>query len=476
MHSGSRSLRAGVATVIDDPEVTVTVTAEPTARDTLRDPATSPGMPPVAPPPTTTGTEPERGPRRGKLHRVRTRPWRTALIAIVMLLIAAAIPALGAVAGKTIVDSREGRLVEKEGRAADIFLPPTPAQLLVSLDATGTPESIAVASLRSGARGGFLVLMPTLLRVNVPGVGEGPLGSAYAAGGTALLRQTVESLLDVRLEQVSVLNATTWPRLLSGTVTVSFDDAVGTPGPDGRLEVLFPAGPSSLTASDLPIAFGAHLPDETEAARLVRYQTLWEGVLTSIDATTAPPPVPTTAVPTDQARVEPPPLPVEQHLAALAAGPHQVIVLPVKALPGEPEAYEADQGPMRLLVAEAMPGAVSPPTNSARIRLVNTTGDADAMLTAADLVLVLQANLVIASDDAAVDQTQVLYATPGFKGAAEFVAQSLGVGKVAQDATVVDGIDLTVVLGKDFEAQVAKHATATTTTTSATTQETTSTG
>ena len=32
---------------------------------------------------------------------------------------------------------------------------------------------------------------------------------------------------------------------------------------------------------------------------------------------------------------------------------------------------------------------------------------------------------------------------------------------VAQDATVVDGIDLTVVLGKDFEAQVAKHAAAT---------------
>jgi hypothetical protein len=392
-----------------------------------------------------------------------------------MLLIAAAIPALGAIAGKTIVDSREGRLVEREGRAADIYLPATPTQLLVSLDATGTPESIAVAALSPGSRGGFVILMPTLLQVNVPGVGEGPLGSAYAAGGPALLRQTVESLLDVRLEQVSVLDAATWPRLVSGTVTVSFDDAVGTPGPDGRLEVVYPAGPATLTATDLPIAFGAHLPDETEAARLVRYQTLWDGVLTSIDATTAPPPVTSTSVPGGQAQVEPPPLPVEQHLAAIAVGSHEVMVLPVKALPGEPEAYEPDQGPMRLLVAEAMPGAVSPPTNSARIRLVNTTGDDDAMLTAADLVLVLQANLVIASDDSAVDQTQVLYAAPGFKGAAEFVADSLGVGKVVQDATVVDGIDLTVVLGKDFEAEVAKHAAATTTT-STTTQETTSTG
>ena len=466
--------------MIEDPEVTVAVSAEPSVRDTVRDPErrdpeTSPGMPPVAPPPPTTVIPPPPEPRRGKVHRSRTRPWRTAAIALVMVLIAAAIPTLGAIAGKTIVDSREGRLVEREGRAADIYLPATPTQLLVSLDATGTPESIAVAALRPGSRGGFVILLPTLLRVTVPGVGEGPLGSAYAAGGPALLRQTVESLLDVRLEQVSVLDAATWPRLVSGTVTVSFDDAVGTPGPDGRLEVVYPAGPATLTATDLPIAFGAHLPDETEAARLVRYQTLWDGVLTSIDATTPPPPVTSTTVPGEQTQVEPPPLPVEQHLASIAAGAHEVSVLPVKALPGEPEAYEPDQGPMRLLVAEAMPGVVSPPTNSARIRLVNTTGDEDAMLTAADLVLVLQANLVIASDAAAVDQTRVLYASPGFKGAADFVAQSLGVGKVVQDATVVDGIDLTVVLGKDFEAEVAKHAAATTTT-STTTQETTSTG
>ena len=49
-------------------------------------------------------------------------------------------------------------------------------------------------------------------------------------------------------------------------------------------------------------------------------------------------------------------MPVEQHIAALAAGPYQVVVLPVKALPGEPEAYEPDQGPMRLLVAESDAG------------------------------------------------------------------------------------------------------------------------
>ena len=51
------------------------------------------------------------------------------------------------------------------------------------------------------------------------------------------------------------------------------------------------------------------------------------------------------------------------------------------------------------------------------------------------------------------DETQVLYATPGFKGAAEFVADSLGVGKVVQDATVVDGIDLTVVLGQGLRGR-----------------------
>ncbi len=311
----------------------------------------------------------------------------------------------------------------------------------------------------------------------MPGVGDAPLGSAFATGGATLLRQTVESLLDVRLEQVAVLDAAAWPKLVTGDVTASFDDPVGTSGPDGRLEVLFPSGPATLSASDLPIAFGAHAADETEAARLVLYEQLWDGVLTSIAATTPPPPATTTIAPAGEAQVEPPPLPVEQHMAALAAGPYQVVVLPVKALSGEPEAYEADQGPMRLLVAESMPGAVSPPTNSARIRLVNTTGDPDAMLTAADLVLLLGANLVIASDDTEVAHTQVLYANEGFKGTAGYVAEALGVGTTAEDATVVDGIDLTVVLGKDFEAQVAAHAAATTSTTApVATEETSSTG
>ncbi len=463
--------------MIDDSEVTTTAITDVTelgVRDTIRD--TSPGMPPVAPPPVVTATPPAPLPR-GKVHRTRTRPWRTVAVATVMVLIAAAIPALGAAAAKTIVDSREGRLVQREGRAADIYLPPTPAQLLVSLDVSGAPESIAVAALSPGGRGGFLILMPTLLRVSVPGVGDAPLGSAFATGGATLLRQTVESLLDVRLQQVAVLDAAEWPKLVTGTVSVSFDDPVGTSGPDGRLEVLFPSGPAALTGSDLPIAFGAHSADETEAARLVLYEQLWDGVLTSIAATTPPPPETTTTVPSGEAQVEAPPLPVEQHMAALAGGPYQVVVLPVRALPGEPEAYEPDQGPMRLLVAESMPGAVSPPTNSARIRLVNTTGDPDAMLTAADLVLLLGANLVIASDGAEVAHTEVLYANAGFKGAAGFVAESLGVGTTAQDATVVDGIDLTVVLGKDFEAQVAAHAAATTSTTApVTTEETSSTG
>jgi hypothetical protein len=102
------------------------------------------------------------------------------------------------------------------------------------------------------------------------------------------------------------------------------------------------------------------------------------------------------------------------------------------------------------------------------------------MLTAANLVLLLGANLVIASDNGdEAAQTQVLYSTPEFKGAAEFLAESLGVASAAQDATVIDGIDLTVVLGSDFAAEVARHqasSTTTTTTTSTTTEESGSTG
>ncbi len=463
-----------------------------TIRDTIRD--TSPGMRPVSPPaapiveepilenpileeptepapPPDEPTVPEAEPRsRRSIHRLRTRPWRTAGIALAMVLIAGAIPVLGAFAGKTIIDSREGRLVERVGRTADVVLPPTPTQILVGLDAEGQAETIAIASLRPGGRGGFFILMPTLLRVEVPGIGPAPLASVFATGGATLLRQTVETALDIRVEQVSVLDTASWPTVVSGPIEVSFDDPVAIPGVDGRLEELFAAGPSSLTADDIPLVLGARTPAQTEAARLVRYEELWQGILASIGNTTPPPP---TSPPTTSSSADPvvarPPLPVGQHLAALAGGDYEVLVLPVLALDGEPESYRPDEGPMHLLVAEAMPGAVSPPTNSARIRLVNTIGDPDAMLTAANLVLLLGANLVIASDSGdTAATTQVLYSTPGFKGAAEFVAESLGVGSAAQDATVIDGIDLTVVLGSDFAAEVARHQASSTTTTSTT--------
>ena len=136
--------------------------------------------------------EAERRSRRS-IHRLRTRPWRTAGIALAMVLIAGAIPVLGAFAGKTIIDSREGRLVERVGRTADVVLPPTPTQIIVGLDAEGQAETIAIASLRPGGRGGFFILMPTLLRVEVPGIGPAPLASVFATGGATLLRQTVET-------------------------------------------------------------------------------------------------------------------------------------------------------------------------------------------------------------------------------------------------------------------------------------------
>ena len=482
-----------VDVTVVDLTVAVPFTTEAGARDTIRD--TSPGMRPVAPPPApivdepTEPTAPEAestapeaesmapealGRSRRSIHRLRTRPWRTAGIALVMELIAGAIPVLGAFAGKTIIDSREGRLVARTGRAADVVLPPTPAQVIVGLDAEGQAETIALASLRPGGRGGFFILMPTLLRVEVPGIGPAPLASAFATGGTTLLRQTVETALDIRVEQVSVLDPASWPTVVTGPIEVSFDDPVAIPGVDGRLEELFPPGPSSLTADDVPVVLGARTPAETEAARLVRYEELWTGILASIGNTTPPPPTspPTTSSSADPVTVRPP-LPIDQHLAALAGGDYEVLVLPVLALDGEPESYRPDEGPMHLLVAEAMPGAVSPPTNSARIRLVNTIGDPDAMLTAANLVLLLGANLVIASDSGdAAPKTQVLYSTPGFKGAAEFMAESLGVGTAAQDATVIDGIDLTVVLGSDFAAEVARHQ-ASSTTTSTTSPSTT---
>ena len=98
-------------------------------------------------------------PRRSrKRHRVRTAPWRTILVALAAVLVAAALPVLGWKAARTIANSREGKAVA--GAVPIGRLPSTPAALLVGLDDAGQPASLTVLSVAADGRGGTALVVP----------------------------------------------------------------------------------------------------------------------------------------------------------------------------------------------------------------------------------------------------------------------------------------------------------------------------
>ena len=155
--------------------------SRPSVRDAVSRPRdqcairnTSPGMPPVAPPPATTALSRRHPSPRRKLHRSRTRRGERRRSRSVMVLIAAAIPSWAARGKDHRRQPRRSPREREDARRKSTFLA-TPTQLLVSLDATGAPSrSLSWRSARADAAA--FHPLPTLLRVNVPGVGDGPVG------------------------------------------------------------------------------------------------------------------------------------------------------------------------------------------------------------------------------------------------------------------------------------------------------------
>lgn len=406
-------------------------------------------------------------PRRRRT-RIVTRRWRTLIVLLVVLLLAAAIPLLGVIGAHAIFDSREGRTIERAGRAADTVLPSTPAELAIETDESGRAVAMVVVSLAPGGKGGFAILIPAGTLSEIPGAGQGRVGTAYDTGGASLASQAIEGLLGIRLERAVVLDAAAWGELVAQPVTVRFDDPVQVTGADGKPQTLYPAGPASIRPDAIAALLAAHTDSETELAGMVRQQEFWEGLLSSYASTqgaATSTEVPASSGPASATKL--PPVELGQLLAGIAAGRFEVTQLPVQPFTGGPdgERYAVVQTPMRVLVAQAMPGAVSPASGNPRIRIVNPTADAGVLAAAADRILFLGDNLVIASDslDPPEATTKVLFSRPELQSAADSIVRALGVGATAPDPTVVDGLDITVVLGTDFATVAAAQPTTTTT-------------
>jgi hypothetical protein len=324
-------------------------------------------------------------------------------------------------------------------------IPPTPVAMLVIVGGDGRASSFVLVSRLPKSEGGFVIQVPADMRVAIPGFGEERIATAFDTGGLDLAQQTMQAAMQITIDVAAEANASQLADLLAPyePFAMHFDQPVLASTSDGRTDTVFPAGDATLRASDVPKLLLARLSDGVEADVLARQEAMWRAVIAAVKAKRGK------AGSTD----------IAGFIGGLSQGTYVATTLALDAahasdhLPGVPP----DLIRMRLLVAEAMPGAVSPSSSSARYRIVNTTGDPLLALDVVGRLTYFGANIIAAGDTTEkVGTTKIAYVDDSNKTLATSLTHILETGKAVKTTDRVEGIDITITIGTDYAAVVRR--------------------
>lgn len=394
-------------------------------------------------------------PRRHQLARRRSSA--VAALAVVAALIAVTFVWLGI---HTIANSKEGRVTQRP-LAPLRRLPATPAALVIGTDRDGQTVSLTVLGLSPGARGGSVIVLPVGTAVDIVAGGGAPvrLGSGFAAGGVDGQQVLVESFLGITISTAAAADETQLTRLLTPLtpVTVQLDEPVVDTDASGQPVQLFPAGTVRLDAAGAARFLLARETNRSEIDRLDRVRRFWLAAFDASNNTANNTPttvadVATAVTPSD----------VGGFIDDLRAGTVQVTSLPVAAVldstrnPDHVDLLDVDATTVRLLMARALPGAVSPSDTGLRCWVINPTGDANLSYQAVGALVYLHVNVILVTESSSTvpDRTRIAYGTPSGQRSV-FLTGLFGRGELVATDEPVDGIDVTITLGRDFQAAQA---------------------
>jgi len=376
-------------------------------------------------------------------------------------------------------------------------LPNTPVALLVLKGGDGTVAGMALLALDGSGSGGNVLVVPA--GTEVPGAnGQAAtrLGDAYAAGGLDAAQEAVEGLFGITTSLSEEVDEPALAALLApySPVHITLDTRALDTGANGQSVVLHPAGAVDLDANGAAQLLLAHGVNESEAARLNRTVALWAAVLkagapstpttaapgsteagSSAGSSAAGSPAPGSSAPGSSvapAAAEGSPTTVAGQLAAIVHGRSAVRVVPVHpvldavANPQGLDLLQLDDAATKLLLAQTMPGAISPANDNIRLQVVNATGDPNLLAEAVARLVAVGANVVIVSDAPSPSQATLIdYQDPRNEAEAQTYVPVVGPATVRQGDERIDGIDATIIVGKDFAAfaqqQAASPATST---------------
>lgn len=328
------------------------------------------------------------------------------------------------------------------GRAAAQAVPPV---LLAHQDASGRASSLTLLVPRAGRGGGSLVLVPPGTMTEVVSLGLEPVGRSLRLGGPSRLKATVENLFGAGIAEVAAVDDAGLAALLEpvGPLTVDVPQRVEEVDENGRVHVLYDAGPTSVAPADAGRFLSAK-GGETDLARLARHQPFFEAWL---DAVRTRP---------DAAPAHPAAL--ADAFRALATGTVETRVVPVEAFGSDGEdgeLYRVRPDELGRMVAAAFPATPRHGTAARpRVQILNGTGQvglADAVRDRLGPAFDVRLTGNAATFDH--EHTEVVFYDRGEQAVAERVRKALGVGTLVFSRRPLDVVDVTVVVGKDFRTE-----------------------
>lgn len=411
--------------------------------------------PPLPPEP------PESGPRRAALEE-RKRSGRRK-----RTLIGTALAVVGIFLGAGLVF-----LLAREVTQPDA--PPPPASPLAEEGPTvtllfGTKEGsegskrtiwTTILSYDPEEKKGAIGYIPAHTASEIPGRGLQGLGDAYESGGVPLLLVTAENLLGIGIDrylQISDNDAQVLFQKL-GPLSVEVPDEVRVSAGPGRTRLLFDEGRQRLPASFLKQLLYTLGDDADDIDLGSRHIAFWDALL---DTFSADPDSLAAAVRGAKDVLADSDAPAESHaefFAALAALPVEdrvVRALSVTPLevPGN-RLYASDTAEIASFVEEVV-GSGATDENETRVQILNGNGVPGIGQAVATKLVGEGFRVILSGNAKRLDYEKTLIVTYDASPAGQELARRaqalLGVGEV-QVSTQDQGIvDLTIVVGKDFQ-------------------------
>ena len=396
-----------------------------------------------------------------KARRERRRRRRRVAFGTVVVL--AILAALGVAASRVLLD----RPVAEQPRPVTTSTIPVAEQetllLVRHAGEQGPAQGITLLATGPAESFGMALFVPVGTLAEIPGFGLERLGQAHQYGGPPLVEASVESLLGIDVDHVAAVSNSALGALLerSGGLELELEERLVARAPDGSADVRFETGRQFLDGPRLAELWRFRERGEPELATFARQQLIWEALLDAaadedVAAAVFGDGVPQLATESGPKRITGL---FEGLVRARAADGLSFSLLPVQPFGGDGDerTYRLDeQGAARLIDGPLEPSVpLGGGSQAIRIQILNGVGTpgigstVDRALEGSGFRTVLTENA--RSFDYADTLILVYDDSDRSLRAAQRVQELLGVGTIQLSRQPQSVVDLTIVVGADFQ-------------------------